>query len=761
MSRHLQLQSEYKHLGTAFTENDAKGGENATPKRKNDENAVNSTPTTNNVQQLKRVKAVPSSITKSALPRYQSARLKALEQKKVANVASAASSNRSPLKGMLSSVMERGAKAFLNIVSSPSASVHNKSGANAECTPALEAHIEGSAAVPSSSNPSIRELFDSAYSIDEERVIAIMGGLRCKSKWDTREKVNKQAAVITELRAALKTTFEETRSLKEKSVAAEANLSSTLQRMIAEFAMSRQQVGLLSKEDVRLKQEIKDLSDAIKSLQSEKKDATQRAYEADATIKRLQIELSVVEGKCSQRDMENAKLSEELSRSRLDAQDALAQQKEEFDQRIEQALGGYKDEVASLRSELGRSSLGKAEIARQATEQKEELLNAYSQIRELKIELERKFGDNEDFKAEISALKESLVSKEADMRAALKSLQDFQKITADEKVQLRAEISSLQGKLVHFEDDRLSCASQLAAKIEEISSYARENSRLKEKLSQKEEELQAGKDSHLLLEVEKDLRVRAEIREENERRERIASTAQLLAVQSECAEKIHRIEEQASSQMASMKQTLKDVEAAREAAVRDLSEAHNVAAGRMSEILSLKSELEKASVNSEAQEQLASLRGEMEMVKRRLQEKLNLQLAEGSQTAARVKELENQLVDAENQRRKLRNIIAELKGNVRVFARVRPYLPNDGVDPSTAVDSSIAVSGDNASVRIHSSKGDDQLFTFDKAFGPSSSQESVFVEVSEFVQSALDGYHGAVLKLQLHLVLIRVYSLSV
>jgi kinesin family protein C1 len=294
---------------------------------------------------------------------------------------------------------------------------------------------------------------------------------------------------------------------------------------------------------------------------------------------------------------------------------------------------------------------------------------------------------------------------------------------------------------VHFEDDRLSCASQLAAKIEEISSYMRENSRLKEKLSQKEEEMRASKDSRLLLEVEKDLRVRAEMREENERHERIASTAQLLATQTECADRIHVIEDRAGQAVEAVKGELHATEAAREALLRELSEAHNVAAGRMSEILSLKGELEKASVNSEQLEELSSLKGEMEILKRRLQEKVNLQVVEGTHSATKIRELENALVEAEQQRRKLRNIIAELKGNVRVYARVRPFLPSDGLDLSANPESSIVVSGDSASVKIRSDKGEDQLFTFDKTFGPSTSQDMVFADVSEFVQSALDGYN--------------------
>ncbi len=38
-------------------------------------------------------------------------------------------------------------------------------------------------------------------------------------------------------------------------------------------------------------------------------------------------------------------------------------------------------------------------------------------------------------------------------------------------------------------------------------------------------------------------------------------------------------------------------------------------------------------------------------------------------------------------------------------------------------------------------KLEEHSFNFDRAFGPSSSQDAVFQEVSEFVQSALDGYN--------------------
>ncbi|RHY05771.1 hypothetical protein DYB25_010196, partial [Aphanomyces astaci] len=102
---------------------------------------------------------------------------------------------------------------------------------------------------------------------------------------------------------------------------------------------------------------------------------------------------------------------------------------------------------------------------------------------------------------------------------------------------------------------------------------------------------------------------------------------------------------------------------------------------------------------------------------------------------ARIAALEAKLKDGEVQRRKMHNTIQELRGNVRVFARTRPFLPSDG----TGAVSALACDGDLQCVTLKRDK-ETHAFTFDRVFAPVSGQDAVFEEVSEFVQSAIDGY---------------------
>lgn len=108
----------------------------------------------------------------------------------------------------------------------------------------------------------------------------------------------------------------------------------------------------------------------------------------------------------------------------------------------------------------------------------------------------------------------------------------------------------------------------------------------------------------------------------------------------------------------------------------------------------------------------------------------------------RLEEAELKNFEGELLRRKLHNTILELKGNIRVFCRVRPILPEDDC---ISVESSIVQYPTSAelvgrSIDLIQGPGQKHSFSFDKVFGPEAEQEEVFVEISQLVQSALDGY---------------------
>ncbi|CAA3008959.1 kinesin KIN-14N [Olea europaea subsp. europaea] len=107
---------------------------------------------------------------------------------------------------------------------------------------------------------------------------------------------------------------------------------------------------------------------------------------------------------------------------------------------------------------------------------------------------------------------------------------------------------------------------------------------------------------------------------------------------------------------------------------------------------------------------------------------------------SRLADAELKIVEGEKVRKKLHNTILELKGNIRVLCRVRPLLSDDEVGTDAKVISfPTAMEALDRGIDLIQN-GQKHSFTFDKVFTPEASQEDVFVEISQLVQSALDGY---------------------
>ncbi|KAF8649403.1 hypothetical protein AX16_005844 [Volvariella volvacea WC 439] len=126
-----------------------------------------------------------------------------------------------------------------------------------------------------------------------------------------------------------------------------------------------------------------------------------------------------------------------------------------------------------------------------------------------------------------------------------------------------------------------------------------------------------------------------------------------------------------------------------------------------------------------------------------------------------IEKLKIEAMESEAVRRKLHNMVQELKGNIRVFCRVRPVLSSDlpsGTLPPAEVERrkkdlqanmtfpdkfnrrEIAVEQISESA-TGQERREVYNFNFDRVFEPDSTQAEVFEEVSQLAQSCIDGYN--------------------
>lgn len=118
---------------------------------------------------------------------------------------------------------------------------------------------------------------------------------------------------------------------------------------------------------------------------------------------------------------------------------------------------------------------------------------------------------------------------------------------------------------------------------------------------------------------------------------------------------------------------------------------------------------------------------------------------------SQINKVDSQLGPLESERRAAHNLLQELKGNIRVFCRVRPVLTHESVSDTTEASfSSIDdYSNDQETILLQDPRESvsynekntlkSHKFQFDKVFSPYATNGTIFPEISQLVQSALDG----------------------
>ncbi|KAF7831238.1 kinesin-like protein KIN-14F [Senna tora] len=90
--------------------------------------------------------------------------------------------------------------------------------------------------------------------------------------------------------------------------------------------------------------------------------------------------------------------------------------------------------------------------------------------------------------------------------------------------------------------------------------------------------------------------------------------------------------------------------------------------------------------------------------------------------------------------RQLYNLVQDLKGAIRVYCRVRPFLPGQSNGQST-----VDYIGENGSIMIVNplKQGKDarRVFSFNKVFATNVTQEQIYADTQPLIRSVLDGYN--------------------
>lgn len=615
----------------------------------------------------------------------------------------------------------------------------------------------------------LSSLFDNSFAFIDERVNSTMGTLKIKTKWDVKEKMRRQEAVVKELKDTITMIQDGIRATKESANIFEQKVFNSIRESYDALVDNAQMISTLKANEKKLTKDQDTLSAEVKTLQARletaKHDFANKLRDVETTAILKEKENELLRERLVESEGKIHALRQEQDRIQNETANKLSQQ-------IETVTKLHTSELTLLQSQLTKAEVELDRFTKETENSNHknstfqtEVFSLKTQLYEVeqsRISLEK---ENIRLTEESRLLRESNALKDDDLRSSMHSVYELQKQVMEEKNSLWQELTSVTSKCRDLEDERRLQTANFALLKEENSLLSRDLTQLQDVkialealLQTRENEVLSSKDAVMQLEVEKELRNRSEIREESERRERIAATAQSLAIQSECAKSLRDLRYETDMQIStflSQQETLKNDFLA----VQLEAKAHaDVAFGLKKEIEQLHLLAHQNTPNNtpnhqETVEQLARATGELQLLHQRLAELTQTHEHQAHVDHKQLLQLEEKLRISEVQRRKLHNMVQELRGNIRVFARVRPFLPGDGYDLSNTdsmPETSILTRTDLNSLNISTFssqnvsgevKKEGYEFAFDKVFGPSSTQEVLFGEVAEFVQSALDGYH--------------------
>lgn len=333
----------------------------------------------------------------------------------------------------------------------------------------------------------------------------------------------------------------------------------------------------------------------------------------------------------------------------------------------------------------------KRSVEKETARLKESLQSKVDRIKELENELVLAESQFARAVSDFEAASERASLKDKDMTELMKSINEMQghaksreeeannaRRAAESKVaELEKLVAVTKGELNVFNHERSTLKDTLDTAKSERLAALKSLDEMKDRVDDLKTELNAAKSQ---LTLEKELRARSEQKEREERNERIALSAQMVAMTKEHAHMETTLYEAKEVEESKWKKELEIQQEKLEAKEQELKIASEKIAGLQGEIEGLKKSLqdEKYAAVAENAEEMSKLSAEIQILHQKLRVEEQKNEVNGVASREKVLKLEQQIRDGQAERRRMHNLIQELRGNVRVFARIRPYLPGDG-----------------------------------------------------------------------------------
>jgi len=554
-----------------------------------------------------------------------------------------------------------------------------------------------------------------------EQLVALQSKLELESKSTQLELVNAQKEVkryeedLSDAKAQAKSLIEQQGEMMGELKSARAELA-RLETERRDFekngSQSLQEAQAKCREDLKTQE---------KEFQNELKQE-RKMYEEKIEVERVKATESIEAARAENEKRVNAELK---NAEKLSAQI----------EKLEKKIAKLEDAKKALDAELLNATQENGKNALELNQELENMKTALELAEELRTDLdtdvERLTNELRIAKTEAEKGKENMAEIIAEQKQSLIEQLEREKKSSEKAIKLETQKMSekLIQKLERSEQKRRDLETRVNAAEakekelgEKIETLRKQKAEAELGGAEKAEEIQAALEK---LEAAKsetfghEQRIASVVAQlENEQKEVEKLEKQLKSLDAEKAAEIENVKYELKETKKELKSLNNELDAMKEAQAlleeeeKDGKGGNSAGAALTRKLVEQAKAMENAKMDAMAADELRKL---------------------AEEKTQRIAELEGELLDAEALRRQMFNQIQELRGNVRVFCRVRPT-GNDAATPC------VETMPDTTSVSLQLGPKKSSAFSFDRAFGPESTQDEVFGEVSGLVQSALDGY---------------------